>query len=141
MPRLVAPQPIHPGPFPITHFDSNRSGQSNSIAENDVSRLDEQEQRKLSSTSRPPSSLLRGLADPDAVLPVQGDEDDVVAAVEKLERMRKISQTKRHWVKRTGYEGLAMIATAGGKNSTKADRKRDKQEAKDDGESTMEEKV
>lgn len=116
-PHLVAPTPVYANPSPLTHYDSNRSGQSGSLVEQAAGEGEEQ-QPKQTSSSRPSSSL-RALADPNAILPVRGNDECALAALEKLERMKKATQTKRRWMKRSGAEEIVVAATAGGKSQVK----------------------
>lgn len=115
-PRLVAPKPIHAG----LHSLGKNNGSALSSASHPVIREESGEeppQQNQYSSSLLVSSSLRTRTDIDAILPVQGEEQDAIAAVEKLERMQKALQSKRMWLRGTGVEGMAIVATAGGKES------------------------
>ncbi|UZJ53218.1 hypothetical protein CBS101457_002538 [Exobasidium rhododendri] len=129
MPRLVAPRPVYANASALALYDSNRSGITQSPEVDDWEERQEA-QLQLPTLSRPSSSL-RALADPDAILPIQGGEEDVAAAVEKLERMKRASQSRRIWKKKSGYDGLTNIASAGGKRRD-IPKRHVNREAKDD---------
>jgi poly(3-hydroxybutyrate) depolymerase len=127
MPHLVAPTPIYASvSSPVIRYDSNR----NEFAPTDApaeAEVDEREEIQRAPTR--PSSSLRALADPDAVLPVQGGEEDVAAAVEKLNRMKKASRSRKLWRRTTGYDAFASTSA-----SNRKEKKQAKWEARDDGE-------
>lgn len=128
-PHLVAPTPVYAGAFPLTQYDSSLSAKPH-LSAGVVTGEEGKAEEKLVSTSRPSSSL-RALADPDAILPVQGGEEDATAAIEKLEKLNKMSQSRKHWMRFSGYEGFV---SAGSKMAIRAEKKQAKKEAKDDGE-------
>ena len=126
-PHLVAPRPIYAEPSPLTHFESNRSGQSGSGG----AQGGQQDGlgAEQSSIHGPPSSL-RAMTDSQTILPVRGGELEAQGAREKLERMERSRQGKRRWGKGTRTAGTSATAKSGVK---KADQHGD-QDGGDDGE-------
>lgn len=115
LPRLVAPTPVHAAvpSFVQAGMDLTTPTPSHQAIEEE-----EAAAAAAGSSSTPgPASSLRARTDVDAILPIQGEAEDAQAAVDKLDRMQKALQSKRMWLRSTGAEGMAKVATAGGKKA------------------------
>jgi len=131
LPRLVAPTPVHAG---IPSFV--QAGMDLSTPTPSRQAIEEAAAATAASSTPRLASSLRARTDVDAILPVQGETDDAQAAVEKLERMQRAIQSRRFWLKSTGAEGMAKVATAGGKRAFGKQLKEEKTK-EDDAESVM----